>query len=65
MPDIWLRRCDSFEEETQADAEFWARMTPAERVALVEEMRREWRERNGQPDEGLRRVARVLSTTQR
>jgi hypothetical protein len=64
MAEIWLRRCESFHAEAEADAEFWLQMTPAERVALVEQMRREWRERNGGSDEGLRRTARVFSTTQ-
>jgi hypothetical protein len=63
--DTWLRRCASFEEESEADVEFWRRYSPSERVAILEEMRREWLEQNGQPDEGLRRVARVLSTARR
>jgi hypothetical protein len=58
--DIWLRRCSSFEEEVEADRDFWACFSPDERVGVLEQMRREWLEKNGRVDEGLRRVARVL-----
>jgi hypothetical protein len=57
---VWLRRCTSFAEEAEADREFWARFSPDERVAIVEQMRREWMEKNGRLDEGLRRTARLL-----
>jgi hypothetical protein len=63
--DIWLRRCLSFEEEADADREFWARFSPDERVSILEQMRREWLERNGRVDEGLRRVARGASDATR
>ena len=56
MRDIRLRPYESFAEEAEGDAEFWLQMTPEERVELVEVMRREWQERNGQPDERLRRT---------
>ena len=59
---VWLRRCRSFAEEAEADREFWTRFSPDERVAMVEQMRREWMEKNGQRDEGLRRTARLLET---
>lgn len=59
---VWLRRCRSFAEEAEADREFWAQFSPDERVAMVEQMRREWMEKNGQHDEGLRRTARLLDT---
>lgn len=39
---VWFRRCTSFEEEAEADREFWLQYTPEERVALVEEIRKEW-----------------------
>ena len=60
--DIWFRRCASFGEEELADVEFWLQYDPSERVQILEDMRREWLEANGRRDEGLRRVARVLST---
>ncbi|MCA1734014.1 MAG: hypothetical protein LC732_10490 [Acidobacteria bacterium] len=63
--DIWLRRCASFAEEAEADAEFWRRFTPGERVSILEQMRREWLESNGRVDEGLRRTARVLDAARR
>jgi hypothetical protein len=60
MREIWFRRCATFEEEAAADAEFWAEMTPDERVALVDQMRREGILADGGGDEGLRRVVRVI-----
>lgn len=62
MTQIWVRRYDSFEAEAEGDAQFWLQMTPDARVALVDQIRREWQELNGQPDERLRRTARVFST---
>ena len=53
--DIWLRRAATFDEEEQADTEFWAAMTPDQRVAVVEEMRQQWIEEHG-GDEGLRKL---------
>ena len=63
--DVWFRRCNSFAEEEIADLEFWTQFTPDDRVRILEDMRREWLEANGRHDEGLRRVARVLSTARR
>jgi hypothetical protein len=57
---VWVRRCSGFLEEAEADREFWAQMTADQRVALVEQMRRERWNRNGGGYEGLRRVVRVL-----
>ena len=39
---VRLRRCDSIAEEAETDCEFWERFTPVERVAILEQMRREW-----------------------
>ena len=58
---LWVRKCSSFEEENRADLEFWQRMTPDERVATVEAMRRDWWEQHGNGEQGLRRVVRVLA----
>jgi hypothetical protein len=38
---VWFRRCDSFEEEAAADREYWQQFTPIERVALIEDLKRE------------------------
>ena len=35
----WVRKLLSFEEEQDADREFWTQLTPNERVAIVEELR--------------------------
>ena len=57
---VWVRKCASFEEDRQADREFWAALTPDARVALVEQIRHDWTKISGQPVERLRRTVRVL-----
>jgi hypothetical protein len=61
----WVRKLTSFEEERAADREFWAQMSPDERVAAVEELRLEWSKIQGKRNEGLRRTARVLELAKR
>jgi hypothetical protein len=39
---VWLRRCASFEEEAEADREYWSGFAPDERVALIADLRQEW-----------------------
>jgi len=56
----WVRKLKSFEEERVADREFWAQLSPDERVAAVEELRLEWGKIRGESHERLRRTARVL-----
>jgi len=59
--EIWLRKCSSFEEERKADLEFWQRMTPGERVDVVEELRQEWWDRHGGGSEPkIEGVVRVI-----
>jgi len=38
---LWLRKCSSFEEEAEADREFWSQMTGDERVEALEDLRRQ------------------------
>jgi hypothetical protein len=59
MREIWLRK-GPIEEEAEADREFWAQMSGRERVAILEEMRREAWKTAGEDLERLRRVARVV-----
>jgi hypothetical protein len=65
VPKIWIRRCASFDEERAADREFWAQLTPAERIAAVEELRAQWASMSGHGHEGLRRTVRVLERPRR
>jgi hypothetical protein len=44
---VWLRRCASFEEEAQADREYWSAFSADERVALIADLRQEWNAMNG------------------
>ena len=37
--DIWVRKCRSFEEEQEADREFWRQLAPSQRIAIVEDLR--------------------------
>jgi hypothetical protein len=36
---VWVRKCASFEEEAEADREYYARYTPDERLAMIDELR--------------------------
>jgi hypothetical protein len=44
---VWLRRCASFEEEAEADRDYWSGFAPDERVALIADLRQEWNTMNG------------------
>jgi hypothetical protein len=63
----WVRKLSSFEEEQNADREFWSRITPNERVAIVEELRQDWARMQGNDEDlqGLRRTARVVQRPER
>lgn len=60
MEKIWFRKGASFEEEAEADREFWAGMTGRERVEALEELRRDAWKVTGERLEGLRRVVRIV-----
>jgi hypothetical protein len=49
---LWVRKCSSFEEEEQADREFWAQMTGDERVEALEDLRRQAWKVTGERVEG-------------
>jgi hypothetical protein len=57
---LWVRKGASFEEEAEADREFWVQLSGRERVEALEEMRRESWKVTGERIERLRRVARVV-----
>ncbi len=63
--EFWLRVCNSFAEEAQADREYWARMTPQQRVEIAEEMRQNGWKITGGRVEGFRRVLEVLERPRR
>lgn len=42
MREVWFRKCSSFEEEAEADREYWAQFSPDEKVALIEELKNRW-----------------------
>jgi len=65
MRNIVVRRFASFEEEQNADREYWATVPPDDRVAMVEQLRRDWATISGQTEERLRRVLRVLDRERR
>jgi hypothetical protein len=60
MRNMAVRRFDSFKEEQKANREYLAAVTPDDRVAMVEQLRRDWATISGQIEERLRRVVRVL-----
>jgi hypothetical protein len=59
---VWVRKLAGFDEEARADREFWAQLSADQRVAVVEDLRREWIERQSGPEaaQRLQRVVRVL-----
>lgn len=63
MDDIWVRTCDTHEEAEEADREFWADMSPDERVEALEEMRLEQKVTGREHIGRLRRVVRVFERT--
>ena len=65
MRNIVVRRFSSFEEEQKADREYWAAIPPDDRVAMVEQLRRDWAAFSGQPEERLRRTVRVFDRPKR
>ena len=65
MPDIWVRKVSSFEEDRRADREFWQTMSPELRIAAVADLRKQWAAFQGIHDEGLRRTVRVLQAPER
>lgn len=42
MKTVWFRKCASFEEEAEADREYYAQFTADERVAMIDELRNDW-----------------------
>lgn len=42
-----MRVCTSWEEEAEADREYWLRFAPEERVAHIDTMRHEWAQNTG------------------
>ena len=45
----WLRICASFDEEAEADREYWQQFSAEERVALIDQMRHEWAAMTNEP----------------
>lgn len=39
---LWLRRCATFEDEAEADREYWQQYSPDERVAQMNDLRMDW-----------------------
>jgi hypothetical protein len=45
----WFRVCATFEEEAQADRDYWQQFSPDARVALIDQMREEWASMTDEP----------------
>lgn len=65
MQQVWVRKFSSFEEERQADREYWARIAPHARVAILDDMRAEWASWKGDDEQGLRRTVRRFERPER
>ncbi len=62
--DLWIRKCSSFEEEADADREFWSSLTGDERVEALEELRRQAWKITGERIEGLRELFAFFNARQ-
>ena len=40
--EIWFRKCATFEEEAEADREYWAQFSADEKVALIGNLKHRW-----------------------
>ncbi len=62
VENVWLRRLTSFAEEERADREFWRSMSGEQRVAALDDLRRQWNEEHHHAEhiEGLRRTVRIV-----
>ena len=56
--ELSVRIVEGFEEAEEADEEFWASMTPEERVAAVDDCVRDYLRMRGERQSRLRRVFR-------
>ena len=65
MHRVWVRKFSSFDEERQADREYWATISPNDRVAILDEMRAEWAAWKGDDEQGLRRTVRIVEFPER
>jgi hypothetical protein len=65
MRRVWVRKFSSFDEERQADREYWAAIPPDDRVAILDEMRAEWASWKGHGEQGLRRTVRIVELPER
>lgn len=59
---VWVKKFGSFEEADRADEEYYASMSPEERLAIIQSLRESHHKLRGSPNDGkgLRRVARVV-----
>ena len=55
-----VKRFSSHEEAQDAEIEYWLSLTPEERLDAVGECVREYLELRNEPEQGFRRVYRVL-----
>ena len=40
--EVWFRKCATFEEEAEADREYWMQFSADEKVALIDQLRQRW-----------------------
>ena len=63
MPKIWINKAHSFEEAEAFDREYYASLTPSERLEILQALREEHfemeRRAYDEAREGLRRAARI------
>jgi hypothetical protein len=62
---IWFRSCASFEEEAEADREYWQRFSSEEKVAQMEELRDHWAQVSNESQRPNRDHVRFLAALAR
>ena len=64
MKKIWIHKADSFKEAEQFDREYYAAMTPAQRLAVVQFLRESHHKfggrKHGRNRKGLRRSFKIV-----
>ncbi len=60
MKKIWINRAKNFKEAERFDAAYYIKMTPEERLDIMEMLRNEYWKLKGKPNECKKRICKVV-----
>lgn len=60
-----IQRSSSFAEAERADREYYRKLTPHQRLAILEEIARRGRDANDDPEQRLARVYSIVKVAER